>query len=452
MKNRTKSASWRIALAAILVAFSLSGCDTGAGPDLRDLCPGVPGDQYTLPCPSPKISVVTSFPTANPSVIQGEVLPCPNIAISIENLPSGAGLDTLHTLKDGRTTVCGYVSGVGPQMLADSPVAPVSTVVEVGENTLTTTITLRGTAIKAVSQPLTFTVVEKPKPDYIVTTCISGGYPDRGPGEVCMAEDTTNAKVVRLTNTGGSKAFSAVSPDLSYMLYVLWEDQGLYRANMDGNNAVRYTLVWQGKTLRPRRIVISPNSQKVAFMAVIEGESTYSAFVMNADGTGLKRLLADKGFLMPDLVWMPNGQEVVLGHSIGNEYGDVLQWIYVLQNVATDEIKTLLTVNYGEEKLSLSIMDASPDGKWMMLWDDFGRTTNPQGVFLVRTDGSGEVKVVPGAVWMPTFCPNGREICSIKKINGGQVVSMDLNGQNIRDRFTVGSGWIDRLYRVNVVR
>ena len=450
--NRTRS----FATAAFMVAI-VGGCDPSTITQV-DVCPDKPGIQLTGPCeePQPEIGGVTlSFDTPDLKVTQGDSMPCPKVAIvGAKNLPHGYTLDTVLVLNTGTVVTCGVLGGNGPQLVAGSPPVRVTTVLTIGPHSVIARVTLRGTSLKAESAPLPFTVVEKPKPDFIVTTCISGSYPNRGESEVCMAEDTINAKVARLTNTGGSKGFSAVSPDLSYLLYVSGINQHLWRANMDGSNPVRYTLIWQGDTLRPERTVISPDGKKIAFMASIGSAVTYSAFVMNADGTGLKRLLAEKNTsLVPDLAWMPNGQEIVLGYNVIGYIDDnvgtgVLRMVYVLQNVVTDGLKNLLVIERDQEKFGLTIKDVHQNGDWVMLWD----VRNTLSVILLRTDGSREMINPSPAVWMPIFCPNGREICSIKKINGGQVVSMDFNGQNIRDRFTVGSGWIDRLYRVNVIR
>lgn len=452
--NRARS----FATAAFMVAIvMISGCDPNIT-NIVDVCPDKPGIQVTGPCeePQPELGTVTAaFDTPNPVIVQGDRLSCPTVTVAgAKNLPVGFVLDTALFLEDGTSVSCGSVAGVGPQLVSGTPPEPATAKLTIGPHSVLARVTLRGTSLKAESAPLPFTVVEKPKPDFIVTTCISGSYPNRGESEVCMAEDTINAKVARLTNTGGSKGFSAVSPDLSYLLYVSGINQHLWRANMDGSNPVRYTLIWQGDTLRPERTVISPDGKKIAFMASIGSAVTYSAFVMNADGTGLKRLLAEKNTsLVPDLAWMPNGQEIVLGYNVIGYIDDnvgtgVLRMVYVLQNVVTDGLKNLLVIERDQEKFGLTIKDVHQNGDWVMLWD----VRNTLSVILLRTDGSREMINPSPAVWMPIFCPNGREICSIKKINGGQVVSMDFNGQNIRDRFTVGSGWIDRLYRVNVVR
>ena len=118
---------------------------------------------------------------------------------------------------------------------------------------------------------------------------------------------------------------------------------------------------------------------------------------------------------MPDIAWMPNSDEVVVGYNVDDGFS-VLEKIYLRLKLTGEETR-LLTTGRGQSGFGSVIMDISPDGEWAMLWDVF--TT--QSLTLLRTNGSGERLNPTPAVWMPIFCPNGTEVCSIKKINGGQV-------------------------------
>ncbi|MFH1472818.1 MAG: hypothetical protein ABIF06_00165 [bacterium] len=433
MKNRT-----RYTLAAILVAFSLSGCE---GPvALVDFCPNLPGFQATGPCevPTPRISVVTSFATANPSVIQGEVLPCPNIALSVENLPSGAVLDTIHILKDGRKAVCGYVGGVGPQMLADSPVAPVSMpvsmVVEVGENTLTTTITLRGTTIKAVSSPLPFTVVKKVEPDLLVVTTFEGIYPASDCGEIWYGADTAGTSLKRVTNSCGDKRDAQLSPDGQTLIYI--SNRRLWRANADGTNSQVYSLIWEGNVLEVGVARISPDGKKIAVSVGISGWIGVHVFVVNVDGTGLDKVMSkEDSFGTTTVQWLPSG-ELILGLNLWDEARtSVLGNEYLKYDTSTRSKVSLFTVGRGEWSTA-QVLGVDPQGGWFALWDYYGS----RKIGFVATDGSGLYKTIDRAVWDPFVCSRGTEICF--ETTARELWSMDLDGQNVRKRFETVGRWI----------
>jgi len=446
MKNRT-----RYTLAAILVAFTV-GCSTPTDPPAYDACPNMSGDQSSVPAgyvkdstgncvPEPKYSLVITIeePKIGTTVARGQSLIC-KASVKEENAPAGSTLTTAIWRIDGNVVDCQTVStDKGPELVS-GPASPVTAGLSLGSHTVSVEYcnSKNGECRLASSQ-----VVVTVPPDMIVMAVRQGVYPNEGDADIWAGDDKAGSTAVRQTNSGGSKWFAAAFPDGSGLLWVTGINQYLWRSEMDGNNPVRYNLEWEGQILRPEKTVVSPNSKKIAFMASIGQSSSYSAFVMNVDGSSIQRILPDKEGLVPDIAWFPNSQSVVVGWAENDELGLSLGYLY-FQVSLEGGVKTLFSIDAYKKYWLSRIRDVSPSGEWLMLWDVFGSDQ----AFLVRTDGSGEVKDVPLKVWEPVFCPNGNEVCYLS--NWTEVSSVDFNGQNVQKLFSVPvSGWADRLYRWN---
>jgi dipeptidyl aminopeptidase/acylaminoacyl peptidase len=99
----------------------------------------------------------------------------------------------------------------------------------------------------------------------------------------------------------------AWSPDGSHVLFATFEpNRDLYVVNSDGTNLINLT---HGLSLIPFGASWSPDGARIAMAAMEDVYSNESIYLMNADGTGLKRVTDDFGSFAPS--WSPDGSHIV---------------------------------------------------------------------------------------------------------------------------------------------
>jgi TolB protein len=135
----------------------------------------------------------------------------------------------------------------------------------------------------------------------------------------------------------------------------------------------------------------SPDGRRIAFMSQVAGEgSPYDIFVMNADGTGVRRLTESAGSDgWP--AWSPDGRQIVFSsvrddclYSEADDClatGDIGPWhtLYVMNADGTDRHR--LTRTYGQFAVW------SPDGQYIL----FAPWLN-----VIRPDGTGLTRIPIG--------------------------------------------------------
>ncbi len=122
-------------------------------------------------------------------------------------------------------------------------------------------------------------------------------------------------------------------------------------------------------------------------------------YVVNADGSGLKRLTSDRGADL-DPSWSPDGRRIAYRHESGG--GDASAEIYVMN--ADGSQKRNLTRRPGQDYSPAW----SPDGKRIAY--AALRGDGPPRIWVMRTDGSGQRRVSRLAGEYPAWSPDGRRI------------------------------------------
>jgi hypothetical protein len=140
-------------------------------------------------------------------------------------------------------------------------------------------------------------------------------------------------------------------------------------------------------------------------------------FAMNADGTGMKSLVAHVPFVSTagiGTAWMSDSRHIMAirsfdGNRGGNEYGTVRDE-YVIIDVVTGDERVVYTTNYGDDSFNAILYDMSADDKWFLIREVM--TTRQAAV--ISTDNTGAVTTLTGRdkyAAFPVFC-GGAFICA----------------------------------------
>ena len=174
--------------------------------------------------------------------------------------------------------------------------------------------------------------------------------------------------------------------------------------------------------------VLSPDGIKIAFVAYDDAHNQ-QIFVINADGTGEKRLTTDV-FKKWGLAW---GKDKIAYVSLGK---DGLEKIFVMNPDGTDNRQLILdNTRQGslpeDKSPEWAAPSWSPDGKFL-LYTSLDEKAHPK-MYIVNADGTGKKPVFEDGFrqWSPSFGPDGKNIVylsypGIKNI--GELFIVDISG------------------------
>ncbi len=174
--------------------------------------------------------------------------------------------------------------------------------------------------------------------------------------------------------------------------------------------------------------VLSPDGTKIAFVAYDDAHNQ-QIFVINADGTGEKRLTTDV-FKKWGLAW---GKDKIAYVSLGK---DGLEKIFVMNPDGTDNRQLILdNTRQGrsaEDKPPVWAAPSwSPDGRFL-LYTSLDDKQNPK-MYIVNADGTGKKLVLEDGFrqWSPSFAPDGKNIVYLsypETKNIGELFIVDISG------------------------
>ena len=150
----------------------------------------------------------------------------------------------------------------------------------------------------------------------------------------------------------------------------------------------------------------SPDGKQIAFISDRDGTTQPQVYLMNADGSDLRRLGSGSG-IYNNPVWTTDGHSLVLTHG----------W---------QQIFKMDTLNASEEWLGAGFAPhLSPDGKRLLYYNYGTSVVNSHIYTLNLTDRHiTDLTVGPSHNWDATWSPNGQEIVFVSMRTGKPTIYM----------------------------
>ena len=191
---------------------------------------------------------------------------------------------------------------------------------------------------------------------------------------------------------------------------------------MNANGSEHRNLTRPPKPGRSAFLAWSPDGRKLAFLHAGCGDVCFLVSVMNANGSGERKLgLPLIGYASPP-VWSPDGRKIAfVGGSNGNSH-----------------VYTMNADGSGQRRLTRKSADRyafpawSPDGRKIAFVNKSG--ANPE-VYVMNADGSGQQRLTrnPGFDADPTWSPDGRKLAFVSNRDGSyEVYVMNADGSGQR--------------------
>ncbi len=215
--------------------------------------------------------------------------------------------------------------------------------------------------------------------------------------------------------------------------------QELYIMNADGSDVRRVIETTGLLEFNPH---MSPNGQKIAFTRAVAPPPGFGLrnYVVNIDGSGLTNLTGDVQANDAFPRWSPNGQQILFNRGIGPGDAD----IYVMN--ADGSGKTNLTNTPGTRNDFFGTW--SPNGKQIAFSAGLGTFPNlaAEDIYIMNSDGSGlsQLTTGPERDIAADWSPNGKQIVFHKEGEPSFIFTIDVDGNNeaqVTTQSGVFPGW-----------
>jgi Tol biopolymer transport system component len=213
----------------------------------------------------------------------------------------------------------------------------------------------------------------------------------------------------------------------------------VYRIDADGSGLTQLT---HGTGIDADSASWSPDGSKIVLKRAGSGE--YAIWVMNADGSGLKRLTGQV-YDSSDPTFTPDGRHILYASQKG---GSSAIWI---MNADGSNQRRLTPA-----ELEAASPDVSPDGSHVVFGQG-GDPSNPASIYTMGIDGSAITRLTdPGCCHhdgLPKYSSDGKQIVYLTDRNyplldGMEIYEMNADGTNqsqVTSNLTLG-GWPDSPY------
>jgi len=189
----------------------------------------------------------------------------------------------------------------------------------------------------------------------------------------------------------------------------------IYTINSDGSGKSALT----NEANRVYGPAYSPDARRIAFYAHF-GDQAWSLYLMNSDGTDVRRLTSTANVLDWSPDWSPDGSQILFARSHASP-------------VWRSEIWTINPDGSGLHQvgnLNGQGPDWSPDGSKIVY---FNYVEGGGDIWIANADGTNPTRLTdhPSEDWWPKFSPDGRKIAFQSKRDGNhEIYVMDSDGTN----------------------
>lgn len=259
--------------------------------------------------------------------------------------------------------------------------------------------------------------------------------------------------------TGWILLFSVVPFSASAKI-VFCVDDDIYVMDDDGSRRRRLTHNTTALDTNPRW---SPDGRKIAFTRYIDktkSQTTAEVFIMNADGTDLKRL-THNNVLDTYPSWSPDGDSLAFS---GTQNG---RWEVFVIELATGAIRQLTGPEDGVESVGSAAPDWSPDGR-QITFERFIRVNGiaPKTIYVMDADGQHQRPILrdppldgPTTLrYFPRWSADGQRILFyeskwfkegdvlqliVQRIGGTKQEITDINDRLGNNFLIAGASWME---------
>jgi Tol biopolymer transport system component len=244
--------------------------------------------------------------------------------------------------------------------------------------------------------------------------------PAQNKADICVS-NLDGSELQRLTSGPGPNVSPAWSPDGHRLVFRAadaheFEASDIWIMNADGSQQTNLTNDQQSNW----GATWAPDGKHILFNSVREGGGIPHLYLMNPDGSGLRRLCPHSNLWEEYPDWSPDGTKIAFMSNVGFS-----AWVIYVMNADCSGVRQ---VTNGPREDSAPRW--SPDGKKIAFTSD---RTGQAEVYLMNSDGSQQTRLTTSpedtSFNGPDWSPDDTKLLFLHSLpNGGEIWAMNADG------------------------